>query len=317
MLAYIHETVQPKDVGGISTAGYRIGIFLVTVLSLYAYENFSVSWSLMFQIYSIIMTLLNALILVMPREAVYVNRSFNQTFIMPYKDLIKEYGGELILIVVFMVLFKMSDRFISPLESMFLRSNFTSKEFLFLKFVSTFALTFAAVKSSALLKRVGFRKSFLISILGNIFLILSYFLCTLQNTYSYLSSLVISCFVFLNLYILNNSKAPNFKNIASTALVLAIAIYFKVSLQTIAIFATVIAAKMISGIRASTLYSYEFALASPKHSLAQMTIITCMEQVVNSVIGSYSGHQVDRFGWTGFYMIAFGMSFLPDRKSVV
>lgn len=310
-LAYLHETIQAKDVGGMSTAGYRVGIFSTTVLSLYIYENFGIGWPALFKVYSVVMFLLNLLIIFAPREVPYTAPSFQQAFVLPYKDLIKKYGFSLLVIVLFIILFKISDRFVSPLEAMFLRSNFTSHEFFVLKFLSTFALTFAAVKSDGLLKKVGFKNSFLISIIGNVLLIFSYFLCTLKNVYAYLASALLSCVIFTVFHRFGQAKSKYFSHLALIALGLVVGYYFGLPLHMLAIFAAVIVAKMISGIRASTLYSYEFSLASQKYSLAQITIISCMEQSVNTLFGSSSGHYVDKFGWTGLYLIALGLTFLP------
>ena len=309
--AYTLETLKPTHMG-ISTAFYRIGIFLAGTLSLFMYEKFGIEWKMIFQYISIITLFFNWLIIFAPTEKPVSPKGWQEAFITPYKELFSRFKGQLVYIVLFMALFKLEERFVAPMEQIFLRreSGLNAEQYTFSKFLSTFALAVAAVKSSPLLKKFGYKGTFNISIFGGIGLVFCYFLCSLKSVFGYCLSIVASSILFLAFYRLRESKVP-FSLMVGTCIVIPVVAYFFVPINVISIFWLVIVAKTISGIRNSLLYSYQCALASKEYALSQITLMTSIEGIISQSSAIFSGKFVDSYGWVYYYGFNLIMTFLP------
>ena len=211
-----------------------------------------------------------------------------------------------------MSFFKLEDRFVAPMEQNFLRDCCGNiEQFTLLKLISTFALAFAAVKSSPLISRFGYRKTFIISILAAVILVLCYLLCAFKTHYTYILCLFISALLVTIFYRLCNSKIPYLLVIALSLSIPIIACIAGVPLNLVALFSLAIIAKMITGIRSSLLYTYQCALVSREHSLSQVTIIQGGERMLGYLASPFSGMSVDRYGWVGFYSISLLMACTP------
>jgi MFS family permease len=296
---------------GLSTAAYRIGIFLAGTITLFLHEKKKIPWPLMFKIISVFVVLLNWTIVFAPKEKPAKIKTINEAFVRPYKEIIQTYGNKLLGIVLFMVFYKIEERFVAPMESIFLRENLKVHEYTVLKFVSTFALAFAAVKSGKLITKFGYKKTFVISILAGVGLVFCYLLCSIKTPLNYVISILIGIGLFLTFYRIRNSRTPYWL-VCILAISLPLGSYFKgVPLNMVAIFTLVVTAKMISGIRNSLFYSYQCSLASKENALSQIAIITSLERIITQPMGMLSGFCVDKYGWIGFYSINLCMTLLP------
>jgi len=309
--AYTHETLKPEHMG-VSTAAYRIGIFTAGTLTLYLYEKFHVPWSSMYQFAAILIIVLNLSVIFAPKEKTIKIRTWRDAFILPYEKLVQKYGFNLVYIFLLMVFFKLEDRFVAPMEQNFLRDCCANiEQFTLLKLISTFALAFAAVKSSPLISRFGYRKTFIISILAALILVLCYLLCAFKNQYTYILCLLIASLLVTLFYRLCNSKIPHWVVVISSLSIPIIASLVGVPLNLVALFSLAVIAKMISGIRSSLLYTYQCALVSREHALSQVTIIQGGERLFGYLASPFSGMSVDRYGWIGFYSISLLMACTP------
>lgn len=308
--AYIYETIQPSHMG-ISTAAYRIGIFFSGTLTLFIHEQIKIPWPILFQVISVFIVILNSSILFAPPERPAKIKTINEAFIKPYKELINTYGSKLFSIILFMAIYKIEERFVAPMEAIFLRENLQVNQYTLVKFLSTFALAFAAVKSGSLISRFGYGKTFAISIFASVGLVFCYLLCGMKTQTSYIASILIGSILFLIFHRLRKSRIPYWL-ISILTVVLPLFLYVSgVKLNIIAIFSLVVIAKMISGIRNSLFYSYQCALSSKEHALSQITMITSLERIVSQPIAMLSGFCVDKSGWVGFYSINLLMTLLP------
>jgi hypothetical protein len=309
--AYTYETLKPKHMG-VSTAFYRIGIFIAGALSLFMYEKFGIQWKIIFQFTSYITLLLNWFILFGPAEEPALIKGWHEAFIAPYQELFSRLRGHLFYIFLFMTFFKLEERFIAPMEQIFLRgeSGLSSDQYTWLKFLSTFALAFAAMKSAPLLHKFGYKGTFSISILGGIGLVFCYFLCSLKTFIGYLLSIIASSILFLIFYRLRNSKIPYFIMVGLCILIPLAAFSF-IPINVISIFWLQIISKSILGIRSSVLYGYQYSLASKEYALSQITIMTSIEGLISHSCSIFSGKFVDSYGWVSYYAFNLAMTCLP------
>lgn len=316
MSAYVYETLQPRDMG-LSTAAYRIGFFASSAAALFIYETFGIPWATIFRFASILMLILGLSIIFAPQEKAAQVKTWQEAFINPYRDIIKQYGYQMLVIIAFMGLYKAQERFCAPMEQMFLRNECSLGRvgYFVLKLISTFTLAFSAVKSGPLISKFGYKGAFLTSVIANASIMACYFLHTLKSTQSYLLCIVINSALLVTFYRLTVKKGSKWYVVLLATMYTASFLLKDLviaHLASISAFLIVITAKMISGIRSSLLYSYQNALCSKEHALTQITLMVSIERVlVGDIIQTLSGACVDKFSWSGFYMINICISLLP------
>lgn len=313
MIAYLYETLQPKDMGA-STGAYRLGHYAASALALFLTQTFGIPWSLVFKYVPFIMLLLMSVIFISPKEKEHKTKGWRESFVVPYQDILKTYRFALITIILFMITYKMHDRFVAPMEQLFLFKSLGNHAYALLKLVSTFALSFSAIKSGPLIKRFGYKGGFFTSIIASVLTILCYYLCTFKNNSMYTVCLGITGLMFGGFYFLiTKQKRYMLGSGIATIVVLYLANVGLIGkLEIIALFATVIIAKMTSGIRNSILYSYQMALCSKEYALTQITLMANIERLLlGNLVSVVSGFCVTKFDWSGFYLITIFMSLLP------
>jgi PAT family beta-lactamase induction signal transducer AmpG len=198
------------------------------------------------------------------------------------------------------------------MEQLFLFKQLGATKYFLLKLVSTFALSFSAIKSGPLIKKFKYKGAFIISIIAGISTIGCYYLCTLKTYSAYSIGIVIASLLFGGFYYIVKKQ----KRYIIASVLLSIGMVFGltrwVEIGIISTFATVIIAKMTSGIRSSVLYSYQTALCSKEYALTQVTLMTSVERLLLGFwVQGLSGYFVESFGWSTFYLITLGMSIMP------
>ena len=317
MSAYVYETLKPSDMG-LSTASYRSGFFAASALALFVHENMGLSWPGIFRIAAIVVVLLASSIFFAPVEKEAQVKTWKESYVLPYKDLIKTYGIGLAMIVLFMILYKLQDRLTNPMEQLFLRNECSlgSTGYFLLKFISTFALAFSAVKSGPLITKFGYKGSFGIAILGNAMIMICYYLQTTKSTLGYIGALVITSVLFITFTHYTSSGGKS-KKLTWFVLPAGILCLLNLNLESsslafLSAYAIVIIAKMINGVKNSLIYSYQNALCSREYALTQITVMTSIESLLGGhFIQTLSGLCVEKFGWSGFYLICITMSLFP------
>ena len=346
MMAYNLETLRPKNMG-ITTAAYRMGHFMGSWTLIFLNESYNISWSTMFRIVSILMSIIASLGFLAPTEKNHKMKTWSESLFDPYFDLANKYKMNLVFIVLFIILYKARDRICDPVNNLFIRDNsgLNSYTFFGLKFFSTFLLAASAIGSGSIIERYNYKKSFLISIMMNFLNILAYFTYTFRNKFGYFFCMLFSCSSYFLLWHLIQQKESHqkirkkfrlsrifiFFSLCVICFLFVAIVFFQkfshlvFSLPTMSIFLLVFSDKVTSGLKASVLYSYQTSLCSRKYALSQTTIMTSLELFTSYLfLQPFSGSFVDYLGWNRFYLISTLITLLPllmqwtivDKKSV-
>lgn len=338
MIAYNLETLRPKNMG-ITTAAYRIGLFLSSWVLVFLNETYGVAWVLMFRFMSILMSIMACSAFFAPSEKKdYIKKTWSESLINPYFDLAKRYGLALLATILFIVLYKSRDRLSDPVNNLFIRdtSNLNSYNFFFIKAFSTFILATSAIKSGFIIEKYNYRLAFIISIIMNFLNVLTYLIYSFQTTTTYLICIVLSIFGYGIFWYLSSESTNSYlkktdnksflkiSNLVLLTIFFALILYivcikfdltlstFIANLPMISILFLVVSDKITSGLKASVLYSYQMSLCSKNYALSQATIISSLELSTSYFfLQPLSGLLVDSLGWKKFYLLNLFLSICP------